>query len=257
MSSPKSSKSRTGLGFASVFGEASVFVELLSFTVYGILHRALPSKRCRGRGVVLIPGFLAGDVSLVPLGSRLRELGYQVFFSGIWCNVDCPLHTMARLEKVLRKANRMTNAKVTLIGHSLGGIYARELSEKFPELVERAILLGSPIKDPIGNSSVVLRWLAEFLHSRCPGRVGPSKAPAVDLSPEPPRVPETVIYSKADGVVQWQSCIEAGPQVEAIEVPSSHCGLPYSPETFEIVAARLEQCSDQEPSMRGRRSKAN
>jgi len=197
---------------------------------------------------VLIPGFLAGDASLVPLGSRLRELGYQVFFSGIWCNFDCPLHTMARLEKVLRKAHRVTNAKVTLIGHSLGGIYARELAERFPDLVERAILLGSPLKDPIGNSSAILRWLAEFLHSRCPGRVGPSEATEVSLSADPPHVPETVIYSKADGVVQWQSCIESGPQVEAIEVPSSHCGLLYSPETFEIIAPRLQRCSEQVPS---------
>jgi triacylglycerol lipase len=99
--------------------------------------------RRRGRGVLLIPGFLAGDLSLVPLASRLRELGCRVFFSGIWCNVECPVHTMPRLETVLRKVNHKAGGKVTLIGHSLGGTYARELARRSPDLVERVILLGS------------------------------------------------------------------------------------------------------------------
>jgi triacylglycerol esterase/lipase EstA (alpha/beta hydrolase family) len=137
----------------------------------------------------------------------------------------------------------LTDAKVSLIGHSLGGIYARELSEKFPGLVERAILLGSPLKDPVGSTSVNLKLLAEFFYRRCQSRGGPANG-RVSLSPNPPEVPETLIYSKADAVVQWQSCIELGPQVEAIEVHSSHCGLPYSPEAFETVAARLGQCTE-------------
>jgi hypothetical protein len=61
---------------------------------------------------MLIPGFLAGDLSLGPLAGRLRELGCRVFFPGLWCNVDCPIHTMPHLEKVLRKANHKTSGQV-------------------------------------------------------------------------------------------------------------------------------------------------
>jgi pimeloyl-ACP methyl ester carboxylesterase len=118
-------KSELRPGFAELLGENRFFSEFSSFTLYGLFHRLLPNVRCRGRAVMLIPGFLAGDLSLGPLAGRLRELGCRVFFSGIWCNVDCPIHTLPRLEKVLRKANHKTKGRVILIGHSLGGLHGR------------------------------------------------------------------------------------------------------------------------------------
>ncbi len=139
-------KSKLHLGFADLFGETRWLGELISFTLHGPFRRTNPSARSHGRGVLLIPGFLSGDYSLNPLGARLAALGYRIFFSGIWYNVDCPVHTLPRLEKVLRKANYKTHAKVVLIGHSLGGIYARELACRFPHLAPprtaAAILLG-------------------------------------------------------------------------------------------------------------------
>jgi len=172
---------------------------------------------------LLIPGFLSGDYSLSPLAATLEALGYRIFFSGIWYNVDCPFHTLPRLENVLRKANDKTQAKVVLIGHSLGGIYARELACRFPNLVERAILLGSPVRDPLESSTMFLRPVFEWWHKRRAEMVGASSGePIIGQSPDPPRVPETLIYSKTDGVVQWQNCVESGTEVEAIEVPSSH-----------------------------------
>jgi len=154
--------------------------------------------------------------------------------------LDCPFHTLPRLEKVLRKANYKTHAKVVLIGYSLGGIYARDLACQFPNLVERAILLGSLVRDPLESSNMFLRPIFEWWHSRCAEMVGASSEdPVVEQSPNPPRVPETLIYSRTDGVVQWQNCVESGAEVEAIEVPSSHCGLPYRPEVFELIVDRL------------------
>jgi hypothetical protein len=105
-------------GFADWLGETRVFGEFLSFAIYGLLHRTLPNSRSHGTGVLLIPGFLSGDLSLSPLADRLRQIGYTVFCSGIWYNVDCPVHTMPRLEKVLRRAHHETGSKVVLIGHS-------------------------------------------------------------------------------------------------------------------------------------------
>src|ERR1700752_431710 len=125
----------------------------MSFALHGLLRRTNPSARSHGRAVLHILGFLSGDYSLIPLADRLEGLGYRIFFSGIWYNVDCPVHALPRLEKVLREANYRTHAKVALIGHSLGGIYARDLACRFPHLVERAILLGSPVKDPLESSN--------------------------------------------------------------------------------------------------------
>ena len=81
-------KSNLRIGFADLLGETRLFGDFMSFAVYGLFHRALPDARDDRRAVLLIPGFLAGDLSLSPLASRLRGLGYRVFFSGIWCNVD-------------------------------------------------------------------------------------------------------------------------------------------------------------------------
>ena len=233
-------KSNSAPGLAGLIGETRMFGEVASFVLRGLLHRALPSTRRHGRrGVLLIPGFGAGDLTLSPLADRLRELGYPIFFSGIWCNVDCPVHMLMRLEKVLRKASRKTRGKIVIIGHSLGGIYARELACRFPDLVERAILLGSPVKAPLEGSNTFLRPLFEWAHRRCPGRLAAAFAPEVEMNRLPPRVPETLIYSKSDGVVRWQNCVERGAHVEEIEVQSSHCGLPFDPRAFEVIVDRL------------------
>jgi ribosomal protein S18 acetylase RimI-like enzyme len=129
---------------------------------------------------------------------------------------------------------------VAIIGHSLGGIYARELACRFRNLVARVILLGSPVRDPLKSPNRVLRPFFAWWHRRCASSYATSTGgEEVAPSTDPPRVPETLIYSKNDGVVQWQNCIESGPQVEAIEVRSSHCGLPYCAEVSEIII-RLE-----------------
>jgi triacylglycerol lipase len=235
-----SMKSNSAPGLGGLIGEARMFGEVTAFVLRGLLRRALPkTRRHARRGVLLIPGFGAGDLTLSPLADRLRELGYRIFFSGIWCNVDCPVHMLMWLEKVLRKASRQTRGKIVIVGHSLGGIYARELACRFPDLVERAILLGSPVKAPLEGSNTFLRPLFEWAHRRCPGRLTAAFVPEVEMNLLPPRVPETLIYSKTDGIVQWQNCIETGAHVEAIEVQSSHCGLPFDPRAFEVIVDRL------------------
>jgi triacylglycerol lipase len=242
-------KTNLRLGFTALLGETRLLGEFLSFTFRGFFQRTLPDS-CHQRGaVLLIPGFGAGDVTLSPVGLRLAELGYRIFSTGIWCNVDCPVHTLSRLEKVLRKASSRTGAKVSIVGHSLGGIYARELACRFPNLVERVILLGSPVREPLRSSNRFLTPLFEFWHRRCAGDLSTTEAEEVEMSPVPPRPPETLIYSRTDGVVQGHSCIESGANVEAIEVSSSHCGLPYCPKAFQVIVERLAQSSRRSRSL--------
>jgi pimeloyl-ACP methyl ester carboxylesterase len=240
------SSSRLHLGLRQLLGETRVFGEWMLFAFDGLLHPPLSTKGGAGGGVMLIPGFGAGDISLSPLVERLRELGHSTFASGIWCNLDCPAHTMPRLEKVLRKAKRKTGAKVTIIGHSLGGLYARQLACLFPDLVEQVILMGSPVKSPLDGSNSFLRPMFELWHKGCADGLSPDLNDS-ELSPIPPRVPETLIYSRTDGVVDWHNCIENGAQVEAIEVLSSHCGLPFSPRVLEIIEDRLARGCERVP----------
>jgi triacylglycerol lipase len=197
----------------------------------------------KARSILLIPGFLAGDVTLYPFANWLRSRGHQVYFSGILANTDCPRRAIERLSNILFERHARAGEKLVVIGHSLGGIYARELGRRLPHCVEQVILLGSPIKDPHKHANPYVKMLAlmtrrmrETGHG-CSGELATICGVHVT---EPPQVPETLIYSKTDGVVDWTSCLEEGPNISAFEVTSTHCGLPYNLETLRIVRSRIE-----------------
>ena len=217
--------------------------ELIAFAGDTARRRAQREPHHGSKPILLIPGFMAGDTSLYGIAGRLRMAGYRVFFPGIWFNTDCPVKTIGRLERVLRDASRGANAKVIIIGHSLGGIYARELARRFPLLVERAILLGSPLKDPVRNSNHLLRLGAAILglaSPRCLVALGDPCTPCgLNLPGKSPKVPETIVYTKSDGIVNWRSCLESGPNVETVEVQSSHCGLAVSAQVCDLIIDRL------------------
>lgn len=195
--------------------------------------------------IMMIPGFMAGDASLYPLAAALRGMGHRVFFAGIWSNMDCPRRTMARLSKALTDASSAGRCKVVVLGHSLGGIYARELARRHPHLVERTILLGSAIRRPLDNSNPFVRmWFMatrRFHHEggSCLDHLS-SLCGAHRAEPVSPEIAQTIIYSRSDAVVDWRSCIESGPNIEAIEVRAGHNSMPFSPEVLAIVAARAK-----------------
>jgi triacylglycerol lipase len=218
-----------------------VLYEFFPLNWNSLAHESAPHSN-RVSKILLIPGFMAGDASLYPLAMGLRGIGHRVFFGGIWVNMDCPRETIERLSRVLEDIYRTDEQKIVAVGHSLGGIYARELARRFPELIERTILLGSAIQQPLDNSNPLVRlWFMatrrrhhegdtclEHLESLC-GAHHPSPAP---------EIPETIVYSRRDAVVDWRSCIETGPNIEAIEVRAGHNSMPFSPEVFAIVAER-------------------
>jgi hypothetical protein len=230
------------LGFSEIFGEARLLGEYLRFRSDSITDGTHKVNQ-NWRPILLIPGFMAGDTSLYPLGARLRAQGHRVFYPGIWMNADCPAKTLQRLRKRIHEVSLQTNRKVVLIGHSLGGIYAREVARTEPHLIEQLFLLGSPVKHALGNTTPYLRPLVaamRFMHSRCMEDVSaPCKSCGMDLPDCAPEMPETCIYTKTDGIVEWHSCIDEGPEVECIEVESSHCGIPLNPQTWREISSRL------------------
>ncbi|MBV8361808.1 MAG: alpha/beta hydrolase [Deltaproteobacteria bacterium] len=232
----------TDLNFINLLQEFRAVREFAKFAGHAWTWR-LGSRAAKGRSILLIPGFLAGDVTLYPFANWLRSRGHQVFFSGILANMDCPRRVVDRLVKIVIERYARAGEKLVVIGHSLGGIYARELGRRLPEYIEQVILLGSPIKEPHKRSNPYIKMLALLTRRIQEAGHGCSGQLATICGvhgAEAPHIPETLIYSKSDGVVDWTSCIENGPKVRAYEVDSTHCGLPYNLDTLRIVRARIE-----------------
>ena len=230
------------IGFSEILGEVRLFGEYLRFRGDAVVDRTARVSS-NWRPILLIPGFMAADASLYPLGARLRSQGHHVFYAGIWMNADCPAKTLERLRKRVHEVSLQTGRKVAIIGHSLGGIYARELARMEPNLVEQVFLLGSPVKHALGNTTPFLRPLIaamRFMHEQCVDDVTEAcQTCGFDLPETAPDVPETCIYTKTDGIVEWHSCIDEGPKVECIEVDSSHCGLPLNLKAWNEISVRL------------------
>jgi triacylglycerol lipase len=233
----------TDLSFINLLQEFRAVGEFAKFAGHALTWR-LAGRAARSQSILLIPGFLAGDATLYPFANWLRSRGHQVFFSGILANTDCPRRVIDRLTNIVIERYRRAQGKLVVIGHSLGGIYARELARRLPECIEQVILLGSPIKDPHKHSNPYVKMLALMTRRiqqtghGCPGELATICGVH---GAEAPDIPETLIYSKSDGVVDWASCIEQGPKVTAFEVDSTHCGLPYNLDTLRIVRVRIEE----------------
>jgi len=194
---------------------------------------------------MLIPGFMAGDVTLVPLATLCTWLGHRTEFGGIWSNNNCPRLVLEQLTERLGNIFQETHAPAVLIGHSLGGIYARELAYRYPQWVERIITLGAPINSPRQSCHTAVGAVASsmaMLRGQREGCLTESCSCGVSLTNERSlQVPATVIYSRTDGIVHWESCIDrsASSTLDHVEVMGSHIGMAVSPDVLRIVADRL------------------
>ena len=185
-----------------------------------------------------MPGLGTADGSTHFARHFLSEIGYNAQPWGLGRNMG-PQHGMdVMLKQLTDLVGAVSEAaggqQVSIIGWSLGGIYAREIAKAMPESVRQVITLGAPFKG-IDNTNAT--FLYELL-----SKDQSSKDPAIlKKIAEPPPVPFTSIYSKSDGVVDWQSSLEeAGPQIENIEIPgASHLGLGHNPISMYVIADRL------------------
>jgi triacylglycerol lipase len=228
------------LSFINLLHEFRAVGEIAGFANTAWMWR-LGERAERPKAVLLIPGFLAGDATLYPLANWLRSRGHRVFFSGILANADCPRRAVDRLGRILNEQYQKAGGKLVIIGHSLGGIYARELARRFPDKVEQIILLGAPIHEPLKHANPYVVMVARLTrHLRHHDTCDLGSICGINGDAPPPGVRETIIYSKNDGIVDWEGCIERGPNVEAVEVGSTHVGLPYNLETLGIIKDRIE-----------------
>lgn len=187
-----------------------------------------------GHPVLVLPGFLAPEFSTAPLRSFLKELCYDARGSHLGVNLGPSQRVRATIQERLDHLYERHQRKVSLVGWSLGGIYARELARTQPERIRMVITMGTPFAD------ISATHAARFIPLRPDAR--PLNA-AHDLRAalrRPLPLPTTSIYSKTDGIVHWQGCLqEDGPERENVEVHCSHTGMGFHAEVFRIVADRL------------------
>ncbi len=206
--------------------------QLLSRRFY---EKTLPQGN--GRAVIVIPGFGAGDFETGMLRQSLRRLGYRSVPWKMGRNMGSTSENRAHLHSELKRLLGVSSQKVSIVGWSLGGVFARELGRKYPEYVHSVVSLGTPFT---GDHD------ANILHDVFQ-RISGSKFTSEDLAAfnqrkEPPGVISTSIYSKTDGVVSWQCSLEKESELtENVEVVSSHCGLVCNPLAVSALAYALQK----------------
>ena len=198
------------------------------------------APRGDGHPVLVLPGFAANDCGTLLLRQYLSLLGYQVFPWNLGWNLDQNSvgfngeHVARRIEEIADQ----TGCNVSLVGWSLGGVIAREMTRRDANRVRQVITLGSPFA---GNPSATsLKIIYEMMTGNRLASAKNRRRYVEGYRPLP--VPSSAIFSKSDGAVAWQNCVsETNAITENIEVVSSHSGFSANPAVFYAVADRLAQ----------------
>ncbi|HEY8515855.1 MAG TPA: alpha/beta hydrolase [Candidatus Binatia bacterium] len=201
---------------------------------------ALPALRSAptgdGHPVLVLPGYLSDDVSTRVLRWFLRDRGYHVHGWRCGRNLGPSPEILQALGRRFLEIRERHGERISLVGWSLGGIFARELARTFPDAVRQVVTLASPFRDV---SATTVGRLAAFGLGPLPT---PHIAAIAERLREPLPVPTTSIFSRTDGIVAWRSCLEQpGEQRENVEVMASHCGMGHHPAALLVVADRLAQ----------------
>jgi pimeloyl-ACP methyl ester carboxylesterase len=210
----------------------------------GATAAALPLLRWAPRGephpVLVLPGLLASDLSTRVLRAWLGRLGYPVVGWALGRNRGPTEEVVSELPLLVDRLAREHGTSVSIVGWSLGGIYARRLARRAPRQVRQVISLGSPFAltdRPVDGSPG-----ARVYQRLAPGHGGRRLHASRGSLARPLPVPSTAVYSRWDGVVDWRACRqEPGPTSENIAVRSSHLGMGHDPAVLWVVADRLAQ----------------
>jgi triacylglycerol lipase len=215
--------------------------------------------------VMLIPGFLTGDAQLAALGSWLRRCGHRTHRSGIRLNVDCSAAATQRLEQRLEEFVHLQGEPAVLIGQSRGGLFARALGLRRPDLVSRVVTLGSPHRNPFaahpfvwtqgaaiaGLGALGVPGLATHRCRNgacCRGFLQDLRAPLSD------DVDFLSVHSKTDGIVDWRACVDPG--AANVDVRSTHCGMAVNVRVYELLDATLHRSLSRDSVVRAPRRPA-
>jgi pimeloyl-ACP methyl ester carboxylesterase len=190
-----------------------------------------------GHPVLALPGFLASDLSMAPMRRYLSELGYDAYAWQMGRNTGGVSRMRAGLLDRLSDIHAGTGRKVSIVGWSLGGIYARDLALQAPGMVRSVVTLGSPFANDVRATNATR--LYEALSGEAVEQNSELRASIAGDLP----VPATSIYSRTDGIVNWRTCLlHPSDTAENIEVHlASHVGLGVNPAALWAIADRLAQ----------------
>jgi len=218
--------------------EGRALVELGAFYAFRGALSMLPKGD--GHSVLVLPGFLASDRSTKPMRNLLASLGYDAHGWDMGRNIRIDNARETQMNDLLHRIHDQSGRKVSIIGWSLGGVFAREIAKNAPDKVRQVISLGSPISNDRGHTNA--RRLFERLNGQEPEPLQQGRFRNLD---EAPPVPTTSILTKTDGIVAWRGSVQKpGPQTDNIEVLASHCGLGVNPMVMYAIADRLAQAEN-------------
>jgi pimeloyl-ACP methyl ester carboxylesterase len=220
-----------GLLLAEVRG---IFEFNASLLLSPLLMRA---PRGDGHPVLTLPGFLASDLSMAPMRRYLTELGYDTYAWKMGRNIGGVSRMRAALRDRLGEIHAATGRKVSIVGWSLGGVYARDLALHAPDMLRCVVTLGSPFANDVRATN------ATRLYEALSGEVVEEYSELRNAIAGDLPVPTTSIYSRTDGIVNWRTCVlRPSDRAENIEVYfASHIGLGVNAAALWVVADRLAQ----------------
>lgn len=230
-----------------IWRESFVGLDWLALHTAPVFY-GLGIPRGDGSAVITVPGFMGTDLYLQELHCWLRRIGYRSYVSEIGRNADCLDLLVDRLLQTIQKAYDETHGMVHLIGHSLGGVLVLSAASLRPDIVSSVITLGAPFRG-IRSHPVVLE-MSRVVRNRIRNARGDQSNPACFTGycdcaavtalqiPCPHTIPHTAVYTKTDGIVDWQVCVNDDPATN-VEVQSTHIGLVFNPWVYELIAKRL------------------
>lgn len=198
--------------------------------------------------VLLVPGFMAGDVTLRLMSRSLQRQGFRTYDSRIRANVGCTRAAGERLEERLEDIAQRRGSRVRIVGHSLGGVLGRALAVRRPDLVAGVVTLGSPVLAPGAHHASLARTVEVLVRLNRAGLAGLMAEDCVAgdcaregfeqaRGPVSDDVALTSIYSRRDGIVDWRACVD--PAATAVEVVASHLGMAVDPRVIAEVAVAV------------------
>ena len=221
-----------------------LFLEGRAISEFGAFLGALPllslAPRGDGHPVLVLPGLVASDASTRPLRSFLENRGYAVTGWRQGRNLGLRHGVQQAMIDLVAELSDTHGRKISMVGWSLGGLYARQLAKMMPDRVRSVITLGSPFAShPKATNAWRVYEMASGRRAEEDRRFGGTLS-------DPPPVPTTAIFSRTDGICAWQGCVERkSARSESIEVESSHCGMGHHPAVVYAVADRLAQAEGQ------------
>jgi triacylglycerol lipase len=243
---------------AAVLRESTVVLEAGRYAVLSLEERrrrratayAARASRESDEPVFLVPGFMAGDATLRAMSRTLRGRGFRTYRAHIRANVGCTRAAADELERRIESVAIRRDSPVRIVGHSLGGMLARGLAVRRPDLISGIVTLGSPVLAPGAHHLLLtasVDTLVRLSRAGLPGLMaadcvaGPCAWQSFEESqqPLPPGVSFTAIYSRRDGIVDWRACLD--PAAHAVEVNASHLGMGLDPRVIDVVTDALRR----------------